>query len=224
MQNIPFYIYLVFAIAVLFSFATFYKAANNSKPFLVVALAWLLLQTIISLTGFYTNTTAMPPRFPLLIVPPVICIIMLFITPAGRAFIKGLSIKTLTFLHTVRVLVELVLYWLFIHKTVPQVITFEGNNFDVLSGITAPFIYYFGFVKSKLSNPVIIAWNFVCLGLLANVVYHAVLSVPTPLQQFGFEQPNIAITYFPFVLLPAFLVPLVLFAHLVVIVRLAGRR
>jgi len=122
------------------------------------------------------------------------------------------------------VLVELVLYWLFIHKAVPQVITFEGSNFDVLSGITAPLIYYFGFVKNKLPNAVILVWNFICLSLLINVVYHAVLSVPTPLQQFGFEQPNIAITYFPFVLLPAFLVPLVLFAHMVVITRLTGKR
>ena len=40
------------------------------------------------------------------------------------------------------------------------------------------------------------------------------------LQQFAFSQPNIAILYFPFSLLPACVVPLVALAHLVAIRRL----
>lgn len=223
MQSLPFCIYLVFGITVILALFIFYRASNNAKNFLAVAFLWVLLQSIISLTGFYTNSTATPPRFPLLIAPPVIAIIILFATKKGRAFIDSLSIKSLTILHIIRIPVELVLYWLFIYKAVPELITFEGSNFDVLSGISAPFIYYFGFVKGKLPGYVILAWNFICLGLLVNVVYHALLSAPTPFQQFAFDQPNIAITYFPFVLLPALLVPLVLFSHLAAIKQLAVR-
>jgi hypothetical protein len=53
-----------------------------------------------------------------------------------------------------------------------------------------------------------------------NIVLNAVLSVPTAFQQFAFDQPNIAILYFPFNLLPAVVVPLVLLSHLVVIRQL----
>jgi hypothetical protein len=59
-----------------------------------------------------------------------------------------------------------------------------------------------------------LAWNFICLGLLFNIVINAILSVPTPFQKFGFDQPNVAVLYFPFTWLPACVVPLVLLSHL----------
>ena len=57
------------------------------------------------------------------------------------------------------------------------------------------------------------------LGLLANIVIIAVLSFPSPIQQFGFEQPNIGLAYFPFIWLPAIIVPIVLFCASGVIVE-----
>jgi len=33
-------------------------------------------------------------------------------------------------------------------------------------------------------------WNFVCLGLLLNIVINALLSLPSAFQQFAFDQPN----------------------------------
>jgi hypothetical protein len=126
----------------------------------------------------------------------------------------------LTLLHVIRIPVELVLFWLFVRHTVPEAMTFHGRNFDILSGISAPFIYYFGFVKKRLSNKVIIAWNLICLALLLNVVSAAVLSLPDRFAQFGFEQPNIALGYFPFVLLPAGLVPLVMLSTVAAIKQL----
>lgn len=129
----------------------------------------------------------------------------------------GLDIKTLTLLHIVRIPVEIVLFWLFVHNTVPELMTFEGRNFDIFSGITAPIVFYFGFVKKRLNKKVLLAWNVICLGLLINIVTNAILSAPFPFQQFAFDQPNTAVLYFPFNWLPACVVPLVLFSHLVAI-------
>jgi len=144
----------------------------------------------------------------------------LFMTRSGRQYLDGIDIKTLTLLHIIRIPVELVLYWLFLNKAVPQLMTFEGRNFDILSGITAPLVFYFGFIKKRLGRNVILLWNFLCLGLLLNIVVNAILSAPFPFQQFAFDQPNIAVLYFPFNLLPALVVPLVLLAHLVTIRQL----
>jgi len=58
------------------------------------------------------------------------------------------------------------------------------------------------------------------LILLLNIVAIAILSAPSIFQQFGMEQPNLAIFQFPFVWLPSVVVPLVMFAHLVTIRRL----
>jgi hypothetical protein len=102
--------------------------------------------------------------------------------------------------------------------------TFEGANFDILSGLSAPLIYYFGFVEKRLGKPVLIAWNIVCILLLLNVVRIAALSLPARFHQFGFEQPNIAVGYFPFLLLPSCLVPLVLFSNLAAIRQLMTKK
>lgn len=220
MENLPSYVYLVFGLTVLAALFLFYKATNHSKTFLIIIASWMIAQTVISFSGFYKITTTVPPRVGLLLMPPMVMIIILFSTRKGRSFIDSLDIKTLTLFHIIRVPVELTLLWLFMHKFVPELMTFEGRNFDILSGISAPVIYYFGFVKKGLNKSVILIWNFACLGLLINIAVNAILSVPGAFQQFAFEQPNVGILMFPFVFLPSVLVPMVLFSHLTAIRRI----
>ena len=214
MQTLPLYVYLTFAATVLLGIGLFYKATHYSKPFLFILILWLILQSTLGISGFYNNPETMTARFPLLFLPPLIFLIVRFSTKKGRAFIVNLHLPTLTLYSIIRIPVELVLFWLFVNKSIPEAMTFQGRNFDIFSGLTAPFIYYFGFVKSKISKPLIIVWNFICLALLLNVVSNAILSLPGRFQQFGFEQPNIALGYFPFLLLPACLVPLAMFSML----------
>jgi multisubunit Na+/H+ antiporter MnhF subunit len=217
MEHLPFYISLVMGLSTFLSVYFLAKASPRyTTRILVIATIWLVIQTLLGTGGFYTNTQVMPPRFLLTIGPPMLLIIGLFVTKRGQAFINGLNLKTLTILHIVRVPVELVLFWLFLHKAVPEIMTFEGQNFDILSGITAPIIYYL-FKKEYIGAGIMLLWNFVCLVLLINIVSTAILSAPFPFQQLAFEQPNIAVLYFPFNWLPACIVPIVLFSHLVAI-------
>lgn len=214
------YINIVFVLTTLLTVVLFYKASNRSVMSLLVISAWLLIQGGLAFSGFYEVMDATPPRFPLIAVPALIFIAFLFITAPGRKFLDSLDNGTLTLLHVVRVPVEVCLYWLFLNKAIPELMTFEGRNFDIVAGLTAPIIFYFGFIKKKLSNSILLLWNFICLGLLLNIVVNAILSVPSRFQLFAFEQPNTAILYFPFIWLPAMVVPLVLLAHLVSIRKL----
>lgn len=137
----------------------------------------------------------------------------------------GLSLQHLTLINLVRIPVELVLYLLFLNKTIPELMTFEGRNFDILAGLTALPIMYLAFQKGQLVKPrLLLTWHILCLLLLFNIVITAILSVPSPFQKLGFEQPNIAILYFPFSWLPTFIVPAVLFGHLVSIRQLLKQK
>jgi hypothetical protein len=214
MNNLPISISLLFGLTTVITVWLFYKAAGNSKITLLVITVWLGIQSAIGLSGFYTVTDKIPPRFLLTILPPVLFITGLFITSKGRKYTDSLNIKTLTILQIIRIPVEIVLFWLFIHKTVPGLMTFEGRNFDILSGLTAPVIYYFGFIKHRINKKIMLIWNFICLGLLINIIAIAILSAPFPFQRFAFDQPGIAVLYFPFNWLPACVVPLVLLSHL----------
>jgi hypothetical protein len=129
----------------------------------------------------------------------------------GRLFIDSLNIKLLTLIHSIRILVEIVLWWLFTFKTIPVQMTFEGGNFDIISDINAPFIYYFGFIRNKVSKQIKPGWNMICTALLLKVVLSSVLLNPNSYLKFGFDQPNIAVLYFPYFLLPSLIVPIIFF-------------
>ena len=214
---------ITFLLTTALTFFFFLKAARYSKIVFVVLLTWLLVQGTLAYIGFYQNLEVVPPRIFLTFIPTFLLIIGLFSTRSGRDWISKLNLKELTLLHLVRIPVELVLYALFVDKAIPELMTFAGRNFDILAGLTAPLVYYFGFVKTKISRKGILAWNIICLLLLLNIVVNALLSAPLPIQQFAFDQPNLAILYFPITLLPAFVVPLVLFAHLIAITKLVNK-
>ena len=220
LELLPIHISVLFGLITFLAIALFYKASNNSKATIVILLIWLALQAIIGLSGFYTITDTFPPRFLFLILPPFLFIIILFFSYRGRQYIDSLDLKKLMILHIIRVPVEIVLFWLFVHKVVPEIMTVEGRNFDILSGVTAPIILYFGFIRKKLDRNILLFWNIICLGLLINIIANGILSAPFPFQKFAFEQPNIAVLYFPFNWLPSCIVPLVLLSHLVAIRQL----
>ena len=223
-ENLPTYISLTFGLTTVATLLLFIWTIRNStsgttrnrSTYIAFGLLiWLVMQAVLTLNNVYkADTTSFPPKIMLIgVLPTILTIILLFATPNGRRFIDSLPLKNLTYLNIVRIPVEIVLFWLFLHKAIPELMTFEGRNFDILSGITAPFIAYFGLTKHKISRSMILIWNFVCLALLINIVVNALLSAPTPIQKFAFDQPNIAIFNFPFSWLPTFIVPIVFFGH-----------
>jgi hypothetical protein len=221
LETIPAYISAIFIATVLLTLYLFVRSTSNKTIVLIVSIVWLVLQGRIAYSGFYDDTETMPPHFSLAVLPALLGIVLLFVTREGRMFIDKINLRSITLLSVVRIPVELVLYWLYIHKAVPQLMTFEGRNFDIVSGITVPVIYFICFTNHTISNRrVLLVWNIISLLLLINIVVNAILSLPFSFQQFAFEQPNVAVLYFPFVWLASFIVMVVLFSHLVSISRL----
>lgn len=227
-ENPPFWLALGFGGILLVTLAVFYYAIQKAAPtkagcVLSGLLGWLMLLGVLASNDFFLKTDAVPPRFLVAVLPPMATILTLFLTKKGRIFLDRLSLPTLTWLHSIRVPVELMLYGLFIHHQIPEVMTFEGRNFDILAGLTAPLAGYWAAQNRFSARRRLLIWNFFALFLVLNIVTHAVLSAPGPLQQLAFEQPNVGVLKFPFIGLPGFVVPVVLFGHFVSIRRLIWR-
>lgn len=223
--SLPLYISLVFVLTTIATLWLSYLAIKQADPVtarkrantaLAVMTGWLLVQAVLGVKQVYSaDTMALPPRILVLgIAPALLTIILLFVTASGRRFLDSLSLQRMAYINTVRIPVELVLWWLSLQGAVPPLMTFEGRNFDILAGITAPLIGYWGFARQQIGRGWLLAWHIVCLLLLLNIAIHAFLSAPSPLQQLAFDQPNIAVLHFPFCWLPAFIVPIVLLGHL----------
>ncbi len=197
------------------------RTAKNSIHILLVPVCWLVAQILLGLWGVYAfDINAFPPNIFLLGIAPALCLIILsFSNRKSRSYLNSLSSKRLNYIHVFRVPVELVLLGLSIQKLIPQIMTFEGRNFDILAGITAPIVGWLVFRKGA-AKKWLVFWNLACLCLLLNIVILALLSAPSPLQQFGFQQPNIGIFMLPYCYLPTIVVPIVLWAHLVSLFQL----
>ena len=220
MDQLPIYIPLLFVLTVMTTIFWFYWA-TKSKTYLIIAIVWTILQSILGISGIFQNTQAMPPRLILLgVFPTLMMIAAMFMTAKGRLFINQINLQTLTYFHTIRISVEIVLVLLFHQGLISVYMTYEGTNFDLFSGITALIVGYLGFRSSKPNTKLLLVWNILCLLLLINVVVTAIFAFPSPFQKISFDQPNIAVLYFPFNLLPSVVVPTVLFGHLVAIRRL----
>ena len=234
-DNLPTYISLTFWLTTFATLQLFIWTIRNSNseqtqkkatPIFIGLTIWLTIQAVLTFKNIYnSDTNSFPPKIMLIgILHTILTIILLFATSKGRQFIDSLPLKNLTYLNIVRIPVEIVLFWLFLNKAIPELMTFEGRNFDILAGITAPIVAYFGLTKTKLNRQKILIWNFICLGLLINIVVNALFSAPSPIQKFAFDQPNIAILNFPFSWLPTFIVPIVLFGHLTSIRQLIRQK
>ena len=229
MEQLPTYTPIVFCLTTLLTLALFFNvlhkselSRSNVRRISIVLIAWLLIQMVIAISGFYaTNTTSLPPRFFLALSPPLILMICLFLFENGKAFMDKLPLYEVTWVNVVRIPVEFVLYWLFLQGTVPELMTFAGRNFDIIAGLTAPFVAYFGFRRKNMGRKILLLWNILMLALLLWIVVNAMLSAPIAFQQFAFDQPNIAVFYFPYNFLVAFIVPAVIFGHLVSIRQLS---
>ncbi len=134
----------------------------------------------------------------------------------GARLVSGLPLAVLVGYQAFRIPVELLLARGHAEGLVPVQMTFHGMNFDVLTGVLALLLAALSWL-GPVPRWLLAAWNLIGFGLLANVVGIALLSAPTPIRVFWNEPANLWITGFPFVWLPAFLVPVALLGHLLVL-------
>jgi hypothetical protein len=220
-ENLPIYVSLVFIVTTFITIGFLFYAVRQSgtqtvpaKILVAFVSFWIFFTASAGLSGFYINAAAMPPRVFLFGAFPAIVLITCYFIFFRRNFVELLPLKTLTLLSIIRIPVEFVILWLYQNGQMPQVMTFTGRNFDILSGIAAPIIFWLAFRNNTINRPLLIVWNVAGIVLLANIVITAVLAIPSPFQQIAFDQPNRAVFYFPFIWLPAIVVPIVLFSHL----------
>ncbi len=218
-EGLPVYIPVVFILTTLFTVGVFLYAivragirSTASKLLAGFSVFWLIVQAILAINGFFQNFDVVPPRTFAFGPLPFFVLAILYLIFC-RKFLADLPLTVLTWIHVIRIPVEITLLFLFQHSLVPVEMTFEGRNFDILSGLSAPVVYYFAFRNDGTNRPLLIAWNLAALALLVNIVTIAVLAFPSPFQMVGLGQPNIGVTYFPYVWLPSVIVPIVFFCH-----------
>jgi hypothetical protein len=143
--------------------------------------------------------------------PPLVVIIALMASPRFNKLIEPIDNFWLIYLQAYRILREFILLLLFRYSVIPSAMTMEGKNFDVLIGITAPFIAYYWFKNKKWYKPITLVWNIVGLYFILHTLYALFYLIPA--YNDG-DTTNDILFSFPFIWIPSFLAPFGIFLHL----------
>ena len=189
--------------------------------FTLVLLGWLAYIAITSKLGVF-ETVSLPPRIPLLLVFPAFAFIAFFFV-SGRFnnIIEHVPARWPIYFQSFRIAVELLLLQSFLEGLIPKEATFEGYNFDILIGLTAPFIGAIAFRKDQVNAMLVKLYNIAGFCTLAVVVFVFISQAYFP--QLWHLQPTgkaIAIGVFPYTFLAGFLMPVAVFMHVLSLVKL----
>ena len=180
----------------------------------IVIAVWVGLLTILSYNGFFSDFSLLPPRPALALIIPLPIILLVAFSKKGTQLLQSIPPQWIVWMQSFRIAVELLLLVAFINEKLPVQMTFEGRNFDILSGILALPVGYV-LAKGKSYAPKLaIAFNVIGMLLLINILVIAVLSMPTPIRYFMNEPANTLVAEFPYILLPGVLVPIAYTMHI----------
>jgi len=189
--------------------------AAKSKPLGVGVLVWLVVTGLAGWLGLARDFQRVPPPMFVLLLAAVVLAVVTAMSRVGSRLVAEAGIVWLIGVQAFRVAVEVFLDWGHRVDLVPVQMTFEGRNWDIVSGVSAAAVAWLA-ARRQAPRWLVLLWNCVGLALLLNIVVIAVLSMPTPLRRFHNEPVNSFIAYFPYIWLPTFLVQLALFGHLLV--------
>jgi hypothetical protein len=177
-------------------------------------IAWLILIGILSIRGFFANFSGLPPRLSFALLLPLPVVLLFTFSRAGKLLLQQIEPQWLIYLQSFRILVEIAIWILVRNGALPVQMSFEGRNFDILTGLFAFPVGYYCFVKKSWPPVVAVLYNIAGLGLLLNIVAISTLSMPTPLRMFHNQPDSSLLTKFPFIYLPGVLVPLAYTLHI----------
>jgi hypothetical protein len=177
-------------------------------------IVWMLILAVLSAKGFFADFSLLPPRPALAMLLPLPFVLLFTVSKRGTRVLQSVPGHWLVFMQSFRIFVEILLWLTFLAGKLPVQMTFDGRNFDVISGILALPAGYLLSRRRNYSSAVGIIYNSVGLLLLLNILIIAVLSMPTSMRYFMNEPSNVLVAQFPYIWLPGVLVPLAYSLHI----------
>jgi hypothetical protein len=187
---------------------------------LAVAAAWLVAVAMLAAAGVFVSVG--PAAVPFAVVGPIVVIALAATRVASlRAIALGAPLAVLVALHVGRLLGA---FFLVLHDQgrLPATFSHGAGWGDIAVALLAVPVAWMAARRAPFWRPVTVVWNIVGFVDLVTAVTLGVGSTATSPIQFIFEEavPG-TIATLPWVLIPTFLVPIYLLAHLAVFARLA---
>lgn len=190
---------------------------------LSISILWLSYIAIITNSQILLDRS-LPPKIPLLIIAPLFLFTGIFLYRNRHSRI----LHTIPFYlpiayQSFRAVIEILFYFSYLKGWYPIEVTFEGSNYDILLGLSAPIIALYAYKKadSEKSFKCLIYWNIIGLIVVGNAAFTFITTFYFP-SVWGANESLMSNEFltFPLLLLPAFFMPSAIFMHILSIIQL----
>lgn len=226
MLTVGFYLLLALLIALIYSGLQNMPLPAETRRkyvrgFALATTAWLAYMYAMDATGVLQIFTPPPRIVVFLILPAFAAIAWFFFSNKFETLIRAIPPAWPVYLQAFRIGVELLILGVYLKGLGSIEPTLEGYNFDMLAGLTAPFVAYFVFQRKAAPKKAALAWNIFGLLLLANVViiFNTLFLKP---ELWGYATSPIKPEFgtMPYLLIPGLYMPLAVFLHFFSIAQL----
>ncbi len=184
---------------------------------------WFIYAGLLAYFGVLHKAGTRPPGIAFILVPVLVFLILLIARYSVNPRTAAFPLWMLLGIQSFRIGVELFLHQLWIDGLVPKMLTFEGANVDIFIGASAPLVAWLS-TRGRTGLRISLAWNILGLFALTNVVVRSILTAPGPFNLIHAEVPNLMMSTFPFLFIPAFFVPLAVVLHVLAIRAITIRK
>jgi hypothetical protein len=178
---------------------------------------WLAAQAAAALSGLLGRFDVRPPPMVIWFASMVVMTLALAWSRFGRRFADKLPFVALIGFQAFRLPLELVMHRAAVAGIMPNVMSYTGYNFDIVTGATALPLALYAW-RRPVPRWLILLWNVTGQILLLVIVGVAFAASPV-FRAFGDGQLNVWVTEFPYVWI-AVMVAAALFGHVVTLRKL----
>jgi hypothetical protein len=209
------------SIAVAFLSLAMAETPRGRLTVLVALGAWFALILAIGATGALSPAIGGPPALGLTVVLPIVALVWAyFALPSVRSAMAATPLPALIALHAIRLLGFMFLV-LYAGGRLPAPFAPSAGWGDVFIGATAlPVAWAVARFGARV-RPLLLLWNTLGVADLVVALTLGPLSAPGPLQVFVGPPDSSPMTTLPWLIIPGFLVPCLMFLHVVIFARLA---
>ncbi len=198
--------------------------AETPRGRLTVAAAltlWFGLVLVIGATGLIGAKGLGAPGLGAAVVLPAAMLTLLYaFAPRIRSAMLSMSLPALVAVHAIRML-GVIFVALYAEGRLPAPFAPSAGWGDIAVGAAAlPVAALIARFGSRVL-PLVVLWNVVGFADLIDAIALGAASAPGPLQVFAGPPTSALMTSAPWLIIPVFLVPCLLFIHIVIFVRLA---
>jgi hypothetical protein len=201
------------------------KERNRKKGILVgCLLLWHLYLYLLASSGFLADFS-FPPRFVLFMILPVFIFTGIFLSKSkNRKWIQTIPPVWLAFYQSFRIVIETIFVYTVAAGMLHKNVTIHGYNYDMVFAYSALVIAFIVYRSAQLPQKLLLVWNYLGLAVIASIIFLFITTIYFP-ELYG---PNTKIFpkefgFYPYVLVPGFLMPSAVFIHVLSIIQLRTR-